>query len=64
MFDKAVISIFKIVSELLLPAEIKDGLNFKVDQIGNDVSVVDISSDERNCNFMVKWFEISSNQLS
>ena len=55
MLDKTVVAIFKIVPQLLLPYEVIDGVDFKIDQTGHDVAIVDVCCDKSHCYLVVDW---------
>jgi len=56
--DLTMLAVIQIVSELLLPGEVIDAFNFCCDEIGNDVSVVDVGCYQSYCDFVVQWLQI------
>lgn len=51
--DYSVFSVFDRILELLLPGKVINRLSLISYQVGNNVSVMDISRNEGNCNFVV-----------
>ena len=41
-----------------------DGLDFNVDEVRDDVSIVHISCDQGNCYLVVQGFQVGSDQFS
>ena len=64
--DNGMLSILDVVLQLLLlPVEVINRLSLVGDQICNNISVVDIGSDQSHSNFVIdRIFEPSLNQLS
>lgn len=61
---QAQVAFFNVVLQLLLPCEVINGLRLHIDEIGDDITIVDISSDQCHCNFVIEGFEIGPDEFS